>query len=638
MELPQAYTVPATDVSKFYDPIRTATELDAMQEGRYRNRLTAMAMQDEERKRKDLNALTQMMMAGQPGSQPQLGAQPIQPQQPATGNALTGNANRPAVQLKPESPASTGNALTGTATNIPENADTNATRQPTFMDRYTAQVTSRMPSPDQVWAAAKSGQISAQGAYEYQQQYATQLASAEDSAFKDFTKFYEPIAKTAIETGNNEAFQAVLKAGMESGIPKLQRISETALKSNIQVTGKGETKTELEVTPQYKEILTRQTTDPLILKAVQDFPEGQTASIAMKGGKVVEFKPVTKSISAEELQRRALRKQMGREPSDQEVIDAMDARDMKKAREKRLIVVNNPMPSRVKGGRGGGSGGSGGGSPTPGVSFRTWDGETKRIAFEDYKATGKIPDFGGKWKNGADYKQFTAEYYKWRKTGKIDTSDVMDERANIKSLNDLAKRETLIGTFTHRIDATSDVVIKLAQKYRNTNSRLLNIPINSLSGMMGSGDLQALKLALKSLSNEVAKVESGSLGIAEVSVEQSKYMERVHDPNLSLNDMLKVINTGKALGKTNMDSIRKQRQELKGRIQSGGEGEGRGSGSGNGSNGIPRYNSAVNRVKTYMSGHWNNDKYSQSMWRTLKSAGYSDAQALKIYDDAKGGQ
>jgi hypothetical protein len=153
------------------------------------------------------------------------------------------------------------------------------------------------------------------------------------------------------------------------------------------------------------------------------------------------------------------------------------------------------------------------------------------------------------------------------KTRGMDASAIIAQGAELAGekggMKDLVKRETLIGTFVNRIDATSDVVLKLAEKVNNKDSRLANVPINRVRSMLGSGDLQSLDLALTSLSNEIAKVESGSIGIAGVSIDQAKIMARIHDRNLSLNDLKKVIETGKMLGKTSMDSIRKQRKGLK---------------------------------------------------------------------------
>ena len=53
------------------------------------------------------------------------------------------------------------------------------------------------------------------------------------------------------------------------------------------------------------------------------------------------------------------------------------------------------------------------------------------------------------------------------------------------------------------------------------------MPINKAKQWFGAGEWNALQLAITSLSNEIAKVESGSLGIAEVSPEQARVMRRI---------------------------------------------------------------------------------------------------------------
>lgn len=162
---------------------------------------------------------------------------------------------------------------------------------------------------------------------------------------------------------------------------------------------------------------------------------------------------------------------------------------------------------------------------------------------------------------------FDVEKGRTVKMGGLEASKEPDKyRSNqdpeVKAYNEVTKRQQLIATFTNRIDRNSDIVLNLAGKVNKMNPRLANVPINRLRSVLGSGDLQALELALTSLSNEIAKVESGSLGVAGASVEQMAIMRKIHDPNLNLADMTKVINTGKLLGKTSLDAIQDQRKDM----------------------------------------------------------------------------
>ena len=152
----------------------------------------------------------------------------------------------------------------------------------------------------------------------------------------------------------------------------------------------------------------------------------------------------------------------------------------------------------------------------------------------------------------------------------IDASEIIAQGAELggqkMAMKDVIKRENLINTFVTRIDSTSDLVMKMAQKVGNLDNRLLNIPRNQLRLKLGSGDYRAFELALYSLSAEIGKVETGQLGISAITDTQLKLMNGIHDPNLSLAELQKLINGGKALGKTAMDAIRQQRRDLKSEI------------------------------------------------------------------------
>lgn len=162
--------------------------------------------------------------------------------------------------------------------------------------------------------------------------------------------------------------------------------------------------------------------------------------------------------------------------------------------------------------------------------------------------------------------------YQWKGEGPAPGMDLGTEaatyQADKKALATLTQREQLIDSFTNRIDANTKLFMRMRQKYGPNYNRLANIPINKLQGVMGSGDLQALNLILRSTSNEIAKVESGSIGVAEVSQGQAEAMAKIHDINMSMNDMEKVLSTGVELGRTSRKAITQQRNELRDRLKS----------------------------------------------------------------------
>jgi hypothetical protein len=119
-----------------------------------------------------------------------------------------------------------------------------------------------------------------------------------------------------------------------------------------------------------------------------------------------------------------------------------------------------------------------------------------------------------------------------------------------------------------RINETSNkVLIPLIKKWDLQSPRFANWPVNKLAEVMGSGDLAALKLALNSVSVEVGKVEFNALGIQQLTDSAAKFMNSVHDPNMKVGELLKVIDTSKALGKTGRDAISNQRKGLVNRMK-----------------------------------------------------------------------
>jgi hypothetical protein len=140
----------------------------------------------------------------------------------------------------------------------------------------------------------------------------------------------------------------------------------------------------------------------------------------------------------------------------------------------------------------------------------------------------------------------------------------MENQANKSALQDLTKREALIGSFVARIDKTGDEVLKpLIKKYDLQNPKFVNVPLVKLDQIMGSGDLASLRLALNSYSQEIGKVEFNALGIQQLTDAASKIMNSIHDENMSVGELTKVINTGRDLGRTALQAITEQKGQLK---------------------------------------------------------------------------
>jgi hypothetical protein len=192
---------------------------------------------------------------------------------------------------------------------------------------------------------------------------------------------------------------------------------------------------------------------------------------------------------------------------------------------------------------------------------------------ERFDITGMMPPLGmGRKAAQARGEILNRWGNKLKEQGKTAADQVLSQatyKSNQSALTDLTKREQLLGTFVNRIDVTSDLVMDFAKEVGNKSERLLNIPRNKIAKIMGSGTYRAFELALFSLSAEIGKVETGQLGISAVTDTQLKIMNAIHDPNLSIAELQKLINGGKALGSTSMKSIRQQRERLRKEIGSG---------------------------------------------------------------------
>lgn len=207
----------------------------------------------------------------------------------------------------------------------------------------------------------------------------------------------------------------------------------------------------------------------------------------------------------------------------------------------------------------------------PGSNFVFQPGTLDYMA-EIYESTGQVPSFGmgsAGMKARAAFFNKIADRAKLRgDTGASQVARAAETKANSSALTDLTKREQLIESYNYRIKETSDkVLIPLIKKWDLRNPRFANVPINKLAEIMGSGDLASLKLALNSVSVEVGKVEFNALGIQQLTDSAAKFMKDIHDENMPVGELLKVIETSKQLGDTGKSAISKQRTDLRKRMK-----------------------------------------------------------------------
>lgn len=196
--------------------------------------------------------------------------------------------------------------------------------------------------------------------------------------------------------------------------------------------------------------------------------------------------------------------------------------------------------------------------------FNKMSDDKKDFWYQQYAQNKTLPPFA--YRDSESRNAFASGFAEYAKQQGLNGVDVSTKQLLTKAqgmaLNQVQKMDTAQGIFINKIDENTKTLARIKEKYKVNYDRWANVPLNKVQEFVGSGDLAAIKLAAKSLSNEVAKVESGSLGIQEVSVEQARYMEKVHDVNLSFAEIMKVANMGIELGKNARVATKKERQSL----------------------------------------------------------------------------
>jgi hypothetical protein len=126
-----------------------------------------------------------------------------------------------------------------------------------------------------------------------------------------------------------------------------------------------------------------------------------------------------------------------------------------------------------------------------------------------------------------------------------------------KSIDQQEKQIGSMGSFVRNIEKQVDRVKDVAGKIRSFDTRLLNIPLRTLRGKFaGSPDQAKLDMYVEEISSETAKLATGSTGsVAELSISAREKWEKIHDQNLSMADLLNLLEETKHAGKMRMESV-----------------------------------------------------------------------------------
>ena len=147
-------------------------------------------------------------------------------------------------------------------------------------------------------------------------------------------------------------------------------------------------------------------------------------------------------------------------------------------------------------------------------------------------------------------------------------ADVRASRSSITKLdNQLSTMTSFVTNLNHQVDRMNELAKDLAGS--TSNIRLLNKPIRKLKGKVIGSALQAKwETYLKEVSLEIGKLSSGSTGsVAELSVGAQEKWDKIHDPNLSVVDMLDLLTEIRGMANIRLNSVKGAHDDARTRLR-----------------------------------------------------------------------
>jgi hypothetical protein len=212
-------------------------------------------------------------------------------------------------------------------------------------------------------------------------------------------------------------------------------------------------------------------------------------------------------------------------------------------------------------------------------TFKDWTPEAKEQEFTLHMISGK-PPVSAAGLGGGDRQQYGKEYAQWKTDKGIRPQDVglmqADFRSGDMSLRNMAKQEAPMEAFVGNINRQIDKVKQLYDNNDRTGLRLIDMPVRELKmRAVGSGDEAVKASYLLEISNEIGKLSSGSsASVQQLSDSAKEDWKRVHDPNLSLGEIMKVVNATRDQANMRLETWKSAKQTVRSQIKSIGELEG----------------------------------------------------------------
>lgn len=146
-----------------------------------------------------------------------------------------------------------------------------------------------------------------------------------------------------------------------------------------------------------------------------------------------------------------------------------------------------------------------------------------------------------------------------------------DIEANTGSLKNQQKIRDMMASFVLNMNAQIKRMSTIIHDVTRLDTRLANVPIrNWAMTVKGSAAESIVSMYLTEISNEIGKLSTGSAAsVAELSEGAQKKWDKIHDPNLSAKDLLRLLEETRHAGNLRIKSvdnvIASTRKELKGK-------------------------------------------------------------------------
>lgn len=141
-------------------------------------------------------------------------------------------------------------------------------------------------------------------------------------------------------------------------------------------------------------------------------------------------------------------------------------------------------------------------------------------------------------------------------------------KALSSSLRTQEKQRGMMGSFVRNLNKQITRVDEMGQELGRLGVRVLDLPKReAITRLKGSGAEKAYEAYMLEISNEIAKLSTGSSqSIRELSTDAQERWGKIHDPNLSINEMKKILSETRTMAQMRITSTDEELQFTRDRI------------------------------------------------------------------------